>query len=79
MKITQEDRLKILDDIATSLGFVERDADEFTAIEIAERFGGEACNVKKRLDKEGVKYTRRKAEANGRRQYVYRFNVIIEK
>lgn len=78
MEITQEDRLKILEDIKISLGFTEREDDEFTAKEIAECFGINASSVIAFLDREEVKYSRRKAMAEGRRQYVYRFNVIIE-
>ena len=76
MEITQEDRLKMLDDIKTNLGFVEREDDEFTIKEIAECFKMDAVNTVAFLDREKIKYERRKALANNRRQYVYR--VIIK-
>jgi len=76
MNITQEDRLKILEDIKNNLGFVEREDNEFTAKEIAGCFGI-AGNVTAFFEKNEIEYTRRKAVASGRRQFVYR--VIIEK
>jgi len=79
MEISQEDRMKVLDEIAIAYGFVDRDNDEYTAVEIAERFGFDSGNVVRFLAKRNIKYTRRKAMADGRRVYVYRFNVIIEK
>ena len=64
--------LAILDEIAVSYGYVERDADEFTAKEIAKRFNIPKNNLFTDLDGSGIKYTRRKAIANGRRQFVYK-------
>ena len=75
MEITQEDRLKMLDDIKTNLGFVEREDDEFTIKEIAECFNIAPTGVVTFLDSNEVKYERRKALANNRRQFVYKFIV----
>lgn len=69
-------REEILKEIKISLGFVEREDDEFTAKEIMECFN--ITELRGFFKREEIKYTRRKAMANGRRQYVYRFNVIIE-
>lgn len=69
----------MLDDIRDNLGIVERGDDEFTVKEIAKSFEIDAVNVVAFLDRREIKYERRKAIANNRMQFVYRFiNVIIE-
>ena len=67
------DRLEALEEIKLKLGFEERKEDEYTAKEIAECFGITPTNLVAYFEKEEVKYSRRKALADGRRQYVYRF------
>jgi len=66
------DRFELLEQIKVELGIVERDNDEFTAKEIADSFGIQNCNVVQFLDNNEIPYERRKAMADGRRQYVYR-------
>jgi len=64
--------LSLLDEIAVNCGYVERDADEYTAREISDRFNMNKNNLLFGLEAGGIKYTRRKAIANGRKQFVYR-------
>ena len=71
------DRREALEQIKINLGFVERKDDEFTIKEMAKCFKTSPSNIIQYLDLNEVKYERRKALANNRRQYVYR--VIIEK
>jgi len=66
------DRLELLENIKQEIGMGERDADEFTANEIADSFGINKTNVVQFLDTNEIEYTRRKALADGRRQYVYK-------
>ena len=75
MEITQEERMKVLDQIAIDLGFVERELDEFTASELMEKF--HTVNLRQFIKAENIKHTRRKAVADGRRQFVYK--IIIDK
>jgi len=67
-----EINLALLDEIAISHGYVERDADEFTAQEVAERLNIPKNNLLVGLEARGIKFTRRKALADGRRKFVYR-------
>lgn len=73
MEITQADRMKILEEIRDGLGIIERNDDEFTVKEIAKTFEIDAVNVVAFLDRTEIKYERRKAIANNRRQFVYKF------
>ena len=68
------DRLELLENIKQEIGMGDRDADEFTASEIADSFGINKTNVIQFLDTNEIEYTRRKALADGRRQYVYKIN-----
>ena len=63
------DRMEILREIKSSL---ERDDDEFTAKELADGFGIQIANLHTFMDDNDIEYTRRKAIADGRRQYVYK-------
>ena len=65
-------REELLEQIKLELGLVEREADEFTVKELAEAFNISAPNLTYYLESNEIKYTRRKALADGRRQYVYR-------
>ena len=65
------DRQELLNQIVAELGLVEREADEFTAKELAEGFNIN-CGVLLFMDNNEISYTRRKAFANGRRQFVYK-------
>jgi len=67
------DRQKILDEIKQEYGLIERDQDEFTAKELADAFGIQTSALMQFFDgNDDIEYTRRKAIADGRRQYVYR-------
>jgi len=66
------DRFELLEQIKAELGIVERDADEFTAKELADSFGILNCNVVQFLENNDIPYERRKAMADGRRQFVYK-------
>ena len=72
------DRTALLDQIRVELGIVERDDDEFTAREIAYRFGIYQTNVIQFFETNDINYKRRKAMVDGRRQYVYKF-ILEEK
>ena len=76
MEISQEDRMKILDDVLAVAG---REDDEFTVREMAEKWNILPANVLVFLETNKIKHTRRKAFANGRRQYVYKLFDIINK
>lgn len=66
----QIDRTALLEEIKLEYGLVEREADEFTAKELSDAFC--TSNVVQFLDDNEINYTRRKALADGRRQFVYR-------
>ena len=66
------DRTALLDQIKVELGIVERDDDEFTAREIADKFGIYQTNVVQFFETNNIGFARRKAFADGRRQYVYK-------
>ena len=72
MEISQEDRLKMLQEIKLEIGLVERDDDEFTAKELCLGFSVSEGNLFRMFDDNEIKYTRRKAVADGRRQFVYK-------
>ena len=72
MEISQTDRMKLLEDIKAEIGLIERDDDEFTAKELVDCFGKSEGNLFKMFDENEVKYTRRKAIADGRRTFVYK-------
>jgi hypothetical protein len=69
-------REELLDQIKQELGLVEREADEFTGRELAGAFNTSFRNLRYFLESNEIKYTRRKALADGRRQYVYRIERI---
>ena len=69
------DRQELLDQIKLELGLIEREDDEFTAKELAEGFNIN-CGVLLFMDNNEIPYTRRKAFADGRRQYVYKIERI---
>ena len=73
MQITHADRMKMLEEIKESNGISERDDDEFTIKEIAESFEIDSVNAVAFLNRKNIKYERRKAVANGRSVYVYKF------
>ena len=66
------DRQKLLEEIKIELGLVEREDDEFTFKEIAEAFNINPTNVIQFLEMNEISYTRRKAVAENRRQFVYK-------
>ena len=66
------DRQELLDQIKLELGLVEREADEFTAKELADGLGAPLTNLMPFLESNEIKYSRRKALADGRRQFVYK-------
>jgi cell division protein FtsX len=71
------DRQKILDEIKQEYGLIERDQDEFTGRELADAFNVQVSNLQQFFDcNDDIKYTRRKALVDGRRQYVYRIERI---
>ena len=63
-------RQAILDEIKIEYGIVERDIDEFTAKELTDSF--ETSNPVQFMEDNEIKYSRRKAIADGRRQFVYK-------
>ena len=73
MEITSEEHQTLLDELALEMGFTERDDDEFTIKEIAESFKIDSVNAVAFLKRKKIKYERRKAIANNRMQFVYRF------
>lgn len=66
------EREELLDQIAKDLGMFERDTDEFTAFELADKFQIDRSNLVHFLMTNEIGFTRRKAIANGRRQFVYK-------
>ena len=66
------EREELLDQIARDLGIVERDVGEFTAFELADKFQIDRNNLVYFLMTNEIGFTRRKAIANGRRQFVYK-------
>ena len=72
MEISQEDRLKILQEMARDVGVSEREDDEFTAQELAEEFNIYRTALIQYFDSHEIKHTRRKAIVDGRRQFVYK-------
>ena len=76
MEITRDEygnlRQELLDQIKIELGLIEREADEFTAKELADTFETQVVNLMIFMEKNEIGYTRRKALADGRRQYVYK-------
>lgn len=71
MEITQEQRTALLEEIKLSIGLLDRDDDEFTSQEIEDCWN--ISNTLQYFKDNEIKYERRKALANGRRQFVYRF------
>ena len=65
-------RQELLDQIKLEIGLIEREEDEFTAKELADGFDIKAVNLMAFMDNNEINYTRRKAFADGRRQFVYR-------
>ena len=63
------DRTEILREIKASL---ERKDDEYTAKELSDGFDVQIANLHTFMDDNDIEYTRRKAIADGRRQYVYK-------
>ncbi len=72
MEITEEDRLRILDDLVLGL---DREDDEFTVRELAKKFRMMPVNLLQYFETNHIEYKRRKAIANGRRVYVYRITI----
>ena len=72
MEISQADRLILLNEIAKDAGLSERDDDEFTARELADYYNTYVTILPQYLDFRNIKYTRRKAIANGRKRFVYK-------
>ena len=70
------DRQELLDQIKAELGLDERGVDEFTAGELEEELGVSIGNLLKFIKSKNIPYTRRKALADGRRQYVYKIERI---
>lgn len=65
-------REELLEQIKIELGLIEREEDEFTAKELADGFNTLVTNLTVYLEINDIPYTRRKALADGRRQYVYK-------
>ena len=66
-------RQELLEQIKQEYGFIEREQDEFTAKELADAFGVQVASLMQFFDSsDDIEYTRRKAMADGRRQFVYR-------
>lgn len=70
--MTDIDRQAILNQLKQDLGLFEREDDEFTARELTDTFGINPTNLMQFFEINEVQYSRRKAMADGRRQYVYR-------
>ena len=66
------DRQKLLEQIILELGMIEREDDEFTSKELTTGFSINSTNLIQYLEINEIGYTRRKAIADGRRQYVYK-------
>jgi hypothetical protein len=64
------DRQALLEEIKLELGLVEREDDEFTAKELCDAF--KASDLIQFLESNEIGYSRRKAFAENRRQFVYR-------
>ena len=66
------DRQALLEEIKLELGMVEREADEFTSRELTDGLEINSTNLIQYLEMNEIGYTRRKAFADGRRQFVYK-------
>ena len=65
-------RQELLAEIKQELGMIDREADEFTAKELGETFYIDSHNIIYYLISNQISFSRRKAFADGRRQYVYK-------
>ena len=69
-------RQELLAEIKQELGMIDREADEFTAKELADTFHTNPYNITYYLKSNQISFSRRKAFANERRQYVYKLERI---
>jgi len=72
MEISQEDRLKILEEISPDVGLSEREADEFTSKELTVYYNIALSALPQHLESHKIKHTRRKAIVDGHKKFVYK-------